>query len=132
MAMRPGRGPTSEINVTPMIDVLLVLLIIFMVVQREMQRGVPVQVPSPDVEAPAGPDRIVLEVEADGGYRLNRSPVAPAALETTLRRVYEGRARRVLFVDGSAAATYGQVVRAVDASRRAGVELVGLVPQDRA
>jgi biopolymer transport protein TolR len=135
MAMRLGRGggPTSEINVTPMIDVLLVLLIIFMVVQREMQRGVPVQVPAPDVvRSPDDPDRVVLQVGSDGAYLLNRTPVAPGELEATLRRVYDARARKVLFVDGSASASYSHVIRAVDASRRAGIEIVGLVPQDRA
>ena len=131
--MTSGRrgGHVSAINMTPMIDVLLVLLIIFMVVQQGLQRGVSVQVPPPATDpAPrAQPENIVLEVEAGGTYRLNQQPVAAGALEATLAQVFAPRPRKVLFVKGGERVAYGEVVHAVDAGRAAGVEVVGLVPR---
>ncbi|HLL81570.1 MAG TPA: biopolymer transporter ExbD, partial [Longimicrobium sp.] len=99
MAMTTGRrdGPVSAINMTPMIDVLLVLLIIFMVVQQGLQRGVPVQVPPPARGQPShAPDQIVLEVAPGGSYLLNRQPVSAAALHSTLARVFAPRAQGAL------------------------------------
>ena len=131
MGIRKARGAVSEINMTPMIDVLLVLLVIFMVVQQGMQRGVPLAVPPPPAEAVAPPpaEQIVLEVEAGGAYRINRQPVAGGALEDEVARIFAGRPRKVLFVKGAGAASYGEVIRAADAARAAGVAVVGLVPR---
>jgi biopolymer transport protein TolR len=137
MAMGVGGkkgGPTSDINVTPMIDVLLVLLIIFMVVQQGLQRGVSMQVPPPkdknDVAQQNNPeDQIVLEVTPGPAYAINTRPVTGAALEQTLKDIYAQRPRKVIFVKGAENLTYGDVVHAVDASRAAGVEVVGLVPR---
>jgi biopolymer transport protein TolR len=130
MAGRRG-GVAHEINVTPMIDVLLVLLVIFMVVQPGLRRGVSVQLPppAPDATPPQQPEAIVLEVEPGGRYFLNTRPVAAAALQAELARVYAGRPRRVLFVKGSERLAYGEVVAAVDAGRAAGAETIGLVPR---
>jgi len=124
----------NEINMTPMIDVLLVLLIIFMVVQQGLQRGVSVQVPPPkdkdDVaQKEPDPDQIVLEVKPGPAYFINTKPVDAAQLETELREIYTGRPRKIIFIKGEENLTYGNVVRAVDASRAAGVEVVGLVPR---
>jgi biopolymer transport protein ExbD len=133
MAMSTGGrgGQVSAINMTPMIDVLLVLLIIFMVVQQGLQRGLPVQVPPPadGVERPRETGPIVLEVQTGGTYLLNRQPVAAGALEATLAAVFAPRPRKVLYVKGAEQVAYADVVRAVDASRTAGVEVVGLVPR---
>ena len=133
MSMTTGKrgGHVSAINMTPMIDVLLVLLIIFMVVQQGLQRGVPVQVPPPPTnDQPADPpDQIVLEVAPGGSYLLNQQPVAAGALESTLQRVFAPRPRKVLFVKGDEHVAYADVVRAVDISRSAGVEVVGLMPR---
>ena len=132
MAIITGRrgGQVSDINMTPMIDVLLVLLIIFMVVQQGLQRGLPVQIPPPD-PSPGfqTADNIVLEVGPGGSYRLNQQPVAAAALEATLAQVFAPRPRKVLFVKGGEQVAYAEVVRAVDAGRTAGVEVIGLVPR---
>ena len=134
MAMASGGrrgGVMGEINMTPMIDVLLVLLIIFMVVQQGMQRGLSVQVPPPreaDAPSPAPqPESLVLEVEPGGRYLLNRQPVAQHRLAETLAGVFAERERKVLFVKGAGEVPYGEVVGAVDASRAAGVQVVGLV-----
>jgi biopolymer transport protein TolR len=133
MAMGIGggkRGSISEINMTPMIDVLLVLLIIFMVVQQGLQRGLSVQVPPVDDTPvqPSPPENLVLEVAPGGRYLLNRQPVAAGRLEEALTRVFAERQRKVLFVKGAESLAYGDVVSAVDASRAAGVQVVGLVP----
>jgi biopolymer transport protein TolR len=137
MAMGVGGkkgGPASDINVTPMIDVLLVLLIIFMVVQQGLQRGVSMQVPPPkdknQVAQQNNPeDQIVLEVDPGPIYKINTRPVAYEALETTLRQIYATRPRKVIFVKGAENMTYGDIVHAVDASRAAGIDIVGLVPR---
>ena len=131
VAVRRG-GMAAAINVTPMIDVLLVLLIIFMVVQQGLQKGLSVQVPSPDdpkVPAPEVPGAIVLEVLPGGRYAINRQPVGAAGLQSALARVFAGRPRKVLFVKGAEGLTYGEVTAAVDAGRAAGVQVVGLVPR---
>ncbi|HEX8244703.1 MAG TPA: biopolymer transporter ExbD [Longimicrobium sp.] len=137
MAMGVGGkkgGPTSDINVTPMIDVLLVLLIIFMVVQQGLQRGVAMQVPPPKekdevAQKPNPEDQIVLEVVPGPQYRINTRPVPGDQLETTLRQIYAARPRKVIFVKGAENMTYGDIVHAVDASRAAGIDVVGLVPR---
>ncbi|MBW3570493.1 MAG: biopolymer transporter ExbD [Gemmatimonadetes bacterium] len=135
MAMTTGGrrgGSISEINVTPMIDVLLVLLIIFMVVQQGLQRGLSVQVPPPrDARPPAvQPENLVLELEPGGRYLLNRQPVARERLAQELGAVFASRTRKVLFVRGAETLPYGEVIGAVDASRAAGVQVVGLVPRN--
>jgi len=121
----------AAINVTPMIDVLLVLLIIFMVVQQGLQKGLSLQVPPPDdptAKPPEDPAAIVLEVLPGGRYAINRQPVG-GALEPAIARVFAGRPRKVLFVKAGEGLTYGEVAAAVDASRAAGVQVVGLVPR---
>lgn len=127
-------GPKSEPNVVPMIDVLLVLLVIFMVVQQGLQRGLAVQVPPPKdkediAQQPPDDQQIVLEVEPGPQYFVNRQPVPAAELESTLRDIYEQRARKVIFVKGAENLAYGEVIRAVDASRAADITIVGLVPR---
>ncbi|HEU0079249.1 MAG TPA: biopolymer transporter ExbD [Longimicrobiaceae bacterium] len=122
-------GALTDINVIPMIDVLLVLLIIFMVVQQGMQRGLAVQVPPVSPPAHAGPEQFVLEVRAGPEYLLNHEPIAPAQLEFRLREVFAPRARKVVLVRGEESLSYGQVVHALDAARAAGVEVVGVVPR---
>jgi biopolymer transport protein TolR len=127
-------GAMNEINMTPMIDVLLVLLIIFMVVQQGLQRGLSVQVPPPKekeeiAQKPPDDQQIVLEVEPGPKYFVNRTEVQPANLETFLRETFAARQRKVIFVKGAENLSYGEVVRAVDASRAADITLVGLVPR---
>ena len=138
MAMSVGGrrgGPSSDINMTPMIDVLLVLLIIFMVLQPTLQRGVEVQVPPVEQRQAApdqpNPDQIVLEIQPGPRYSLNGIAVAPARLEAQLRGVFEDRPRKVLFVKGAETLVYGDVIAAVDAARGARIEVVGLVPRTR-
>ncbi len=125
------RGAIGEINITPMIDVLLVLLIIFMVVQQAWMRQGNVQVPPPAGERPPEPDptALVLVVEPGGRLHLNHQPLDASRLADELRTVFATRARKVLFVKGEESLTYGEVAAVVDASIQAGVEVVGLVPR---
>jgi biopolymer transport protein TolR len=125
-------GMAAAINVTPMIDVLLVLLIIFMVVQQGLRKGIDAQVPPPrDASVPTveDPTAIVLEVLGGGRYAINRQPVGSEGLVTAVTRVFADRPRKVLFVKGGEGLTYGEVVAALDATRAAGVQVVGLVPR---
>lgn len=134
MAMGTGGskgGPAADINMTPMIDILLVLLIIFMVVQQGMQRGLSVQVPPIDTEAQLAQnvDQIVLEIGPGGRYAINQQPVEVGRLQATLAEIFAPRQRKVIFVKGAENISYGEVVFAVDAARAAGIEVVGLVPR---
>ena len=115
---------------TPMIDVLLELLIIFMVIQPTLQKGIEVQVP-PVEEQPAEttPDQITLEIRPGPDYLINGIPVPAAELSPQIRWIFADRGRKVLFVKGAEDIVYGDVVRAVDAARGAGIEVVGLVPR---
>ena len=127
-------GPTADINMTPMIDVLLVLLIIFMVVQQGLQRGVSVQIPPPKdknqvAQQEPQEEQIVLVIEPGPTYAINQQPVATDQLEQRLREVFTGRPRKIMFVKGAENLKYRDVIRAVDASRAAGVEVLGLVPR---
>lgn len=134
MAMSTGAGrggPSSEINMTPMIDILLVLLIIFMVVQQGLQRGLSVQVPPVEEQSSTAQslDQIVLEIRPGGVYELNQQPIPAAELQARLTEVYAPRPRKVIFVKGAENITYGDVVFAVDVARASGIEIVGLVPR---
>jgi biopolymer transport protein TolR len=133
MAMNAGgskSGPSSDINMTPMIDILLVLLIIFMVVQQGLQKGLSVQVPPIEQSSTAQAiDQIVLEVLPGGVYRLNQQPLTRDELQARLKEVYDPRPRKVIFVRGAEDVTYGEVAWAVDVARAAGIEVVGLVPR---
>jgi biopolymer transport protein TolR len=135
MAMSTGGGkggPSWQINMTPMIDVLLVLLIIFMVIQPTLQKGIEVQVP-PVEEQPSEstPDQITLEIRPGPDYMINGIPVPAAELHSQIRGIFAERPRKVLFVKGAEDIVYGDVVRAVDAARGAGIDVVGLVPRAR-
>jgi len=133
MAMSIGntRGATSEINVTPMIDVLLVLLIIFMVIVPTLPRGETVQAPKSHQGGQADPGAVVLEVlKGSGGglkFSINDQSVAQRDLPTRLASIYANRAQRVLFLKGDDELSFTQVAEVIDISHAAGVERVGLM-----
>jgi len=127
----PGRL-TSEINMTPMIDVLLVLLIIFMVIVPAMPRGEAVQTPRPALHSwPSEPEAVVLEVLKGGGddatFRINQQTVSRQDLPARLAAIYSNRAQRVLFVKGDDQLSFRQIADVIDISHSAGVDHVGLI-----
>lgn len=128
-----GGSVVSDINITPMVDVLLCLLILQMVIQPGLQKGLDLQLPLSErtelAPGTVGRDQIVLRVTPGPVYALNEQAVPPAELERTLRDVFRDRPRKVLFVDGAEDIAYEDVISVVDAARGAGLAVVGLVPR---
>ncbi|MEZ5355221.1 MAG: biopolymer transporter ExbD [Bryobacteraceae bacterium] len=130
-----GSGIKAEINITPMIDVLLVLIIMFLVIVPMKPVGLPSQVPQPSPDsapAPVDPRHIVVFIKGDGRLELNRQPVAAGDLHPKLLSIFQGRADGVMFIDAEPAIEFSHVAQVIDIARGAGVTNVGLMPGDRA
>ena len=135
MAMSTGGGAgdvSSEINVTPMIDVLLVLLIIFMITQPLSRMVMDVQVPPPDTPQTNTPPpaQIVLELLANGSYAINGQPYPKDQLESQLHAIYDPRPVKLMFVKAAPNRIYQDVIEAMDIARGAGVQVIGFTPKD--
>jgi biopolymer transport protein ExbD len=120
-----------DINVPPFLDVLLVLIITFMAAmttRKTMDVQLPVECARP--VCAVNENSIVLEILADGGYRLNKTPVSATSLRATLRAVYAGRPDKVLQVAGHRGARYQAVLTAMDVAKSAGVTVLSLPPSD--
>lgn len=118
----------AEPKVTPMIDVLLVLLITFML-SVALRKAIPVQLPDPaPVVDGAIDDPIVLSVAPGPRYAINGQPVEAARLQARLAELFAPRPHKLIFVAGDRAASYQQVIAAIDAARGAGVRAIGIAP----
>jgi biopolymer transport protein TolR len=127
-------GTMSEINVTPMIDVLLVLLIIFMVIVPTAAHGLNTLIPQPPKDKQTDPpnDRtIVVQVLANGqgapSYKINEDDFAKAALEPKLAEIFATRQEKVMFVKGDADLDFGKVAEVIDMGHQADVDNIGLI-----
>jgi biopolymer transport protein ExbD/biopolymer transport protein TolR len=129
-----GRGEvTSEINVTPMADVMLVLLIIFIVVTPMLQKGVSVEMANTtnpvDMKDADRDDAVLIAVTRDGKYYLGNDPIRIDDISTKVNDLLTGRLDRTVYVRSDFRARYGDVVALVDSIRNAGVDKVGLLTE---
>jgi biopolymer transport protein TolR len=134
-----GGSLTADINVTPMVDIMLVLLIIFMVVTPLLQQGVTVTLPkgeNPDEDENITKDyAIIVSIPTDGIFYVNRDQVQGKdslieTITTLVEKLPEG-VPRVVYIKGGTNVNYGEIVEAVDAIREAGVQQIGLVAERR-
>ena len=124
-----NRGIYVEVNVVPLIDVLLVLLVIFMIIPHK-RAGLPVELPQPappDVRIDAQPEAIVIRVQQDGSLRLNQIPIEWNHLQKRLEEIFSSRVNHTAFVQGGGNMEFQVIARVIDTMRAAGVTSVGLM-----
>jgi biopolymer transport protein TolR len=128
-----GSSLTNDINVTPMIDVLLVLLIIFMLVIPMSRKAIDLQLPDPtpdNTNQGPPPAQIVLEILPNDVYKVNSEVVPKAQLPKRLKDIYDPRPEKIIFVKGDPNVKYENVIWGMDVARGAGVKVIGATPKD--
>ncbi len=131
MAVGGAGGPTADINMTPLIDVLLVLLIIFMVINPPDPKGLSALVPQPNPNPSATPPdssrTIVIQIDAAKQLKINQDSVTEQDLGARLEDIFKTRAERVAFVKGDPTLEFREVARVIDIAKGAGIDKVGLI-----
>jgi biopolymer transport protein TolR len=128
-----NRGIMAEINVTPLVDVMLVLLVIFMVTAPMMQQGVQVNLPKADTKAMTPlEDTVVVSVDKGGKIFINKDEIPPADLRNRLTSMFASREKKEVFLKADAGVPYGEVVRAMADIKGAGIERLGMVTEPAA
>jgi len=117
----------SEINVTPFVDVMLVLLIIFMVTAPMMQSGIGINLPQAETESAPAEEGLTLTITEDKYIHMENSVINQFLLEQKLREYFYGKEKKIVFIRGDENLPYGFVMRIMDISKKAGVETIALV-----
>ncbi len=131
MSVGGKRGVVSEMNVVPLIDILLVLLVIFMMIPV-YSMGEEALIPQPSTEKVEGPplDVVVIQVLSDGTLRINREPVSFDKLGPRIEEIFKQRAARVAFIRGDRPVEFGVVAKVIDVMHTSGIASVGLLTPD--
>jgi biopolymer transport protein ExbD len=117
----------SEINVTPFVDVMLVLLIIFMVTAPMMQSGIGINLPQAETESAPAEEGLTLTITEDKYIHMENSVINQFLLEQKLREYFYGKEKKIVFIRGDENLPFGFVIRILDITKKAGIEQVGIV-----
>ncbi|MBI5656595.1 MAG: protein TolR [Geobacter sp.] len=124
------RGTMSQINVTPLVDVMLVLLVIFMVTAPMMQQGVQVNLPKAETKALKSPEEaVVVSIEKNGRFFIDKAEISPDELKAKLSALLVNRAKKEVFLKADRDVPYGEVVKVMAEIKGAGVERLGMVTE---
>ena len=131
------KGVKSEINVVPLIDIVLVLLVIFMVITPLLQKGIDVNLPEKPTTAPPPPSEeskpVVLTIRSDSSIDINTEPIPRYQLADKVKEIFANKSKKdkIIFIKADGTLVYGGVVEVMDICRGAGVDTIGLVTQGK-